>query len=274
MPTDLRWNTRRTVGRIISTRLLRTLPAIAFLVTAFLAAPSHGLEAEGPGGEPPVGGALVTLESAPPPTSTGVCPRDERRASTGRGARRAPLTATPIDWRPSVAVGRPDAGRLVRGVKLAHEGRHFLTWDPIRKRSPNRFWRRYGTDRLVRSLLRVTTRNATAHPSAPRVLIGDLSRPRGGDFGVRYGKVGHASHQNGLDVDVYYPRRDERERAPLTIKQVDLRLAQDLVDRFVAAGAKRVFVGPATGLRGPPGVVQVVPGHDNHLHVRLPATRR
>jgi len=126
----------------------------------------------------------------------------------------------------------------------------------------------------VRSLLRVTTRNATAHPGAPRVLIGDLSRPRGGDFGVRYGKVGHASHQNGLDVDVYYPRRDERERAPLTIKQVDLRLAQDLVDRFVAAGAKRVFVGPATGLRGPPGVVQVVPGHDNHLHVRLPATRR
>jgi murein endopeptidase len=92
--------------------------------------------------------------------------------------------------------------------------------------------------------------------------------------GRRYGIVGHASHQNGLDADVDYPRRDERERAPRHIGHVDRRLAQDLVDRFVAAGAERVFVGPATGLRGPPGVVQVVPNHDDHLHVRLPAPPR
>jgi murein endopeptidase len=77
------------------------------------------------------------------------------------------------------------------------------------------------------------------------------------------------SHQNGLDVDVYYPRLDERERAPLRIEQVDLRLAQRLVDLFVRAGAARVFVGPNTGLHGPPGVVQVLAGHDNHLHVRI-----
>ena len=63
---------------------------------------------------------------------------------------------------------------------------------------------------------------------------------------------------------------DRRERPPLRASQADLRLAQDLVDRFVAAGAEVVFVGPSTGLVGPPGVVRVLPHHDNHLHVRLP----
>jgi hypothetical protein len=28
-------------------------------------------------------------------------------------------------------------------------------------------------------------------------------------------------------------------------------------------------VGPNTGLRGPAAVVQVLDGHDNHLHVRI-----
>ena len=53
--------------------------------------------------------------------------------------------------------------------------------------------------------------------------------------------------------------------------QVDVALAQDLVDRFVAAGAERVFVGPSLPLTGPPGVVVPLVNHDNHLHFRLPA---
>jgi len=110
---------------------------------------------------------------------------------------------------------------------------------------------------------------AAAHPSAPRVGVGDLSRAGGGDFGRRYGLPGHVSHQNGLDVDVYYPRADRTERAPPGVEEVDLRLAQDLVDRFVRAGAQKVFVGPGTGLRGPAQIVQILPHHDNHLHVRL-----
>ena len=108
-----------------------------------------------------------------------------------------------------------------------------------------------------------------ANPAAPRMAIGDLSRPRGGDFGPRFGYIGHASHQNGLDVDVYYPRADEREKAPRDASQIDPELSQDLVDRFVAAGALTVFVGPNTGLTGPPGVVVALANHDNHLHVRI-----
>lgn len=172
---------------------------------------------------------------------------------------------------PSRSVGLPWDGRLVNGVQLADEGETFFTWDGPKQRSPNRAWRRWGNERLVRTVLRVLDEYAAAHPDAPRVGIGDLSRPRGGDFGPRFGGVGHASHQNGLDVDVYYPRLDRRERPPKRIAQVDRRLAQDLVDRFVDAGAAKVFVGSRTGLRGPPAVVEELGSyHDNHLHVRLP----
>ena len=180
--------------------------------------------------------------------------------------------APAIRWRSSVALGSPAAGRLVRGVQLPAEGRHHVTWDPVRKRTPNRWWRRYGTDDLVRIVVRVLREYAAAHPRALRVLVGDLSRPHGGDFGRRYGPLGHISHQNGLDVDVYFPRRDRRERAPRTIAQVDRRLAHDLVDRFGRAGAVQIFVGARLNLRG--RVVQPWPNHDDHLHVRLGPTPR
>jgi hypothetical protein len=171
----------------------------------------------------------------------------------------------------SRSLGLPWDGRLVGGVQLPAEGEHFFTWDNVRRRSPNRGWRRYGNVRLIRTTLRVLAEHADANPEAPRVGIGDLSRRNGGDFGARFGGLGHASHENGLDVDVYYPRRDKRERPPRAPRQIDRRLAQDLLDRFVAAGAAKVFVGPNTRLRGPPAVVEILPAHhDNHMHVRLP----
>jgi murein endopeptidase len=176
-----------------------------------------------------------------------------------------------VEWRNSVAIGTHEAGSLQRGVMLPSEGRTWITWDPVERDKPNRWWRRWGTDRLVRKLLSVLRAYAADHPQAPRVLVGDLSRPHGGDFGTRFGPIGHASHQNGLDVDVYYPRLDGREWTPRVPAQVDVALAQDLVDRFVAAGAERVFVGPSLPLTGPPGVVVPLVNHDNHLHFRLPA---
>lgn len=185
-----------------------------------------------------------------------------------------PAPSTPaIVWRDSHALGLPYAGRLERGVLLPAEGTHFLTWDPVRRRAPNRDWRRWGTDETVRTVLRVAREHRRAHPKAPRVAVGDLSRPRGGDFGKRWGYIGHVSHQNGLDVDIYYPRRDRRELAPTRVAQVDERLAQDLVDRFLAAGAEKIFVGPGTSLTGPPHIVSRLANHDNHLHVRFPNRR-
>jgi len=175
-----------------------------------------------------------------------------------------------VEYRDSMAVGLPEAGSLVRGVRFPSEGHAFFTWDPIRREQPNRTWRRWGTDELVRETLGVLRGFARAHPKAPRVGVGDLSVRGGGDFGPEVsGGIGHATHQNGLDIDVYYPLKSKAERAPLSVSEVDVPLAQDLVDRFVAAGAVTVYVGPNLPLTGPPGVVIPLVNHDNHLHARF-----
>lgn len=202
--------------------------------------------------------------------SGGVQGRESHGRSLPASAPRPGPEPPRIEWRNSTAVGTPAAGRLRHGVALPAAGRHWVSWDPVLRRSPSRRWRRFGTDRLLRTTLAVMRDFGAAHSGAPRVAIGDLSRPRGGEFGPRWGYIGHATHQNGLDVDVYYPRRDGREKPPEGIDQVDVGLAQDLVDRFVAAGAEVVYVGPSLPLTGPAGIVVPLANHDNHLHARLP----
>jgi murein endopeptidase len=197
----------------------------------------------------------------PPPSSTPEPPPAPTPLPTG--------TPTPPPAQPSRAVGLPWNGRLVDGRELPAAGTGYMTWDPIRKRVGNRGWRRWGTGRLLATVERVLAAYARRHPDAPPVLVGDLSRPRGGDFGPRFGGIGHASHQNGLDADVYYPRHDRRLRRARRPDQVDRAAAQELVDAFVREGAEYVFVGPSLGLRGPGKVVQPLVNHDDHLHVRL-----
>jgi murein endopeptidase len=180
-----------------------------------------------------------------------------------------PPVATPTPP-PSKALGEPySRGRLENGVQLPDFGDDFFTWDPIYNVAPNRPERRWGTDRLVDVLLRVFRGYREAHSSAQRVGVMDLSREHGGPFGKRYGGLGHASHQNGLDADVLYPRTDGLERRAYKPSLVDQALAQDLVDRFVAAGAYKIFVGPHLHLRGPRNVVIPLVHHDDHMHVRI-----
>jgi murein endopeptidase len=244
----------------------RSADAVARSADAAAAAPAPGsLQCAGAAATPPVGerSRLACEGSAAVHRGHGAAAMDR-----GRPAEAA------IVWRRSRAVGKPFHGRLVGGVELPAAGTHFMTVDPVTGDSPNRAWRRYGTDRLVEVLLAVAAEHTAAHPEAPRLVIGDLSRPHGGRFGREHGGDGHHSHQNGLDADVYYPRRDGRERKPTRVGQVDRHLAQELVDRFVAAGAQYVFVGPRTGLRGPRKVVMTLANHDDHLHVRIRPVRR
>ncbi|MEJ7798346.1 MAG: penicillin-insensitive murein endopeptidase [Solirubrobacteraceae bacterium] len=173
----------------------------------------------------------------------------------------------------SIARGAPNGGTLVKGLQLPASGPDWVTWDSVYERSPNRPERRWGTDRLLAMLIGVLRDYRLSNPDAPPVLVGDLSRPHGGPFGSDYGGLGHASHQNGLDVDVIYPRADGALLPPRTVKDVDRRLAQDLVSRFVAAGAQFAFVGLHVGLGGPREVVQAIAHHDDHVHVRIANVR-
>jgi hypothetical protein len=66
-----------------------------------------------------------------------------------------------------------------------------------------------------------------------------------------------------------YPRRDRALSAPRRPSDVDRALAQDLVDRFRAAGAVKLFVGLHLHLRGPRSIVVALVHHDDHVHVRI-----
>jgi hypothetical protein len=169
----------------------------------------------------------------------------------------------------SIAIGKPNAGALLNALQLPASGPDWVTWDASRGTTPNRPDRRWGTDRLLAFLIAVLRDYRLANPAAPQVLVGDLSRPYGGPFGSDFGGLGHASHQNGLDADVIYPRADRLLLPPASVGEIDRALAQDLVNRFVAAGAQFAFVGQRVGLGGPPQVVQAIAHHDDHVHVRI-----
>jgi murein endopeptidase len=142
----------------------------------------------------------------------------------------------------------------------------YTTWDNALQRALNRPWRRYGTQRLIDLTERIASAYHTRY--GVRLVIGDLSRPRGGRFGREFGGQGHASHQNGLDVDIYYPRRDRLELPPFALRDVDRARAQWLVDR-AARYAQIQFIGPHLGLRRTSRRVHYLGNHDNHLHLRI-----
>jgi hypothetical protein len=201
-----------------------------------------------------------TAEPAPS-SSTRPNPRRSRKARAKASADVAPK----IEWRDATSVGLWWSGSLMAGTQLPIEGPDWVTWNPVTDSVPNAPRRLYGNERAIRSILAVIEEYRAANPQAPRVVVGDISFEGGGPMDA------HVSHQNGLDVDIYYPRLDGGLREPRLPEAVDRRLSQDLLDRFVAAGATMVFVGYSTGLRGPARVVIQYPRHENHMHVRFPA---
>ena len=202
--------------------------------------------------------ALAAAVAAPAPAAI-------RTIVTTVASPPAPPPPEAVEWHDSVAHGTPNAGSLEGGVRLPAEGPGYYTYNPATQEPPGGRDRTWGTAMLVKQVRSVARWWATAHPGQPRLGIGDLSRETGGPFTGPV--VGHASHQNGVDVDVRLVRRDGTERA-VDPGTYDRDLTQQLVDRFLAAGATHVFVGPSLDLHGPN--VMVWPALDDHLHVRFP----
>ncbi len=205
----------------------------------------------------------VALLQMTQPTVVQRAAQDKKGQASSRVRASLPAPATPASAAPainvpqvgSIAVGAPNQGRLVNGIQLPASGPDWMALS-----APANRWT---TDRMLSFVLSVLRAYRLANPTAPAVMIGDLSLPYGGRMG------GHVSHQNGLDADIYYPRLDRTLQAPTRVRDVDRSLAQDLVSRFAAAGAQFAFVGLHVGLGGPPGIVQAIANHDDHFHVRI-----
>ena len=219
-------------------------------------------------GTRPSGAARPTeaLPEDPPSQTVGLRPIEPKPSVGTRSEQAVTMDeAFPtIRWARADSHGLPYAGHLSSGTTLPVEGPSWVTWNPVADEVPNRPHRLHGHERTIRAVLSVSAAYAAANPGTPRIVVGDISFPDGGPMEL------HRSHQNGLDVDVYYPRRDGVERAPVARRQIDRALTQDLVDRFLAAGADVIFVGYSLGLVGPNERVVPYPNHEDHMHVRFP----
>jgi hypothetical protein len=246
-------NRRRRPGRHHGSR-----PPYAWLgLLGVVAAMVPVAAMDGPGGAS-VAVAAPAVAEAPPPAAS---PEPPRPAPAPRPARPA------VEWRESLAHGTPNGGSLTGAVRLPQEGPGYYGYDPATQRPPGGRERQWGTAALVREVMGLGTWWRATFPGRPRLGIGDLSRPGGGPFTGPV--VGHASHQNGLDVDIRLVRRDGVE-GPADASSYDRALTQAVVDRLVARGADLVLIGPSLDLTGPSGVVVRWPNHDDHLHVRFP----
>ena len=183
---------------------------------------------------------------------------------------------------PTRSIGFYSKGCLAGAVALPINGE---TWQVMRV-SRNRNW---GHPSLVELLERLSER--AARSGWPGLLLGDMSQPRGGAM-----LNGHASHQIGLDADIWLTpmpdhelTREEREEMMATVvvakdrKDVDPKVwtpahvalikaaAEDpQVNRmFVNTAIKKAVCRDAGNDREWLRKVQPWLGHDWHFHVRL-----
>ena len=96
------------------------------------------------------------------------------------------------------AIGFYAKGCIAGAEQLPHTGD---TWQVMRL-SRNRYWAHPDMVALIKRLA------AKAHKDAgwPGILVGDMSQPRGGPM-----LTGHASHQVGLDADIWLTPMPNRQ---------------------------------------------------------------
>lgn len=208
----------------------------------------------------------------------------------GALAAAGPTTAAESPWsriqttapgRPA-AIGGPSNGCIGGAEALPPEGDGYVSI----RRNRNRYYGHPDNVRLVERLGRAMQRH-----NGRLVMVGDLAQPRGGLM-----SSSHRSHQNGLDVDIWFTLADsaadarrstpERRDPPSMLDPSGLQLgpnwgpdqrwllrtaAEDpAVDRiFVNPGIKRALCRSAGNDNGWLHKLRPWWGHDAHFHVRL-----
>jgi penicillin-insensitive murein endopeptidase len=183
---------------------------------------------------------------------------------------------------PAEVIGTPARGCVGGADTLPESGPGYVSV----RRTRHRFFGHPALLRMVEDLGRSAARRHFG-----LVMIGDLSQPRGGQM-----PSSHHSHQNGLDVDVWFTlaptpeaaRRlmDDRPDPPSMVLPVSLASSDawgepqlflletaarhPAVERiFVNAGIKRAACNEARGDRSWLRKVRPWWGHDAHFHVRI-----
>lgn len=182
---------------------------------------------------------------------------------------------------PAEAIGGTANGCMVGAQQLPFDG---PGWQAVRI-SRNRHWALPPTIEFVRNFAGELRR-----AGFPAIYIGDMAQPRGGRM-----PNGHASHQIGLDVDIWFNLRPKPDRPaaqredietpslvrvdrsidrevfePRHIEMLRVAAMRPNVDRiFVNPSIKRELCQTVTGDRSWLRRLRPWYGHDSHFHVRL-----
>jgi penicillin-insensitive murein endopeptidase len=172
------------------------------------------------------------------------------------------------------AIGKYGAGCLDGAARLPMKGTGFFVTRPERERV-------FGHPLLVQLIETIGAQVAKLHQALP---IGDLSQARGGPA-----PTGHASHQTGLDVDIWYLPPENGKSPPVVdvdkhvlTKKWKASIAKVLQSFAEAGEVDRIFVNPVIKralCTAPPTAPEedrswlkkIRPwwGHHDHFHVRL-----
>jgi penicillin-insensitive murein endopeptidase len=212
------------------------------------------------------------------------CHAEEKTAPDSREAKKAfGAIKAPAGEAPPQAIGHYDRGCVAGSQKLPMTG---PAWQVMRL-SRNRFW---GHPALL-SYVKKLAADAKASDGWPGLLVGDMAQPIGGPL-----LGGHASHQIGLDADLWYSPMPghvlsaaEREElaavnlvnaASLTVAKPAWTEAHAKLLRRAASYPEvaRIFVHPAikkalceTAGEDRAWLQKIRPWykHDDHFHIRL-----
>ncbi len=187
----------------------------------------------------------------------------------------------PAEMKPQ-AIGSYAKGCLAGAQSLPFDGPH---WQVMRK-SRNRNWAHPAMISVVERL----AQDAYEQDGWNGLLVGDMAQPRGGPM-----ISGHASHQIGLDADVWLTqmpdhRLTDKERETISAKSVvkdrktlNPKVWTESMARLIRTAANypevaRIFVHPpikaelcqwATGDRSWLAKVRPYFGHNYHFHIRI-----
>ena len=229
-----------------------------------------------------LGLALTALAACQPETRAGTPSISTQNTNDTRIAKEVfgPI-AEGSQQRPA-PLGFYSRGCQAGGAELAETG---PTWQAMRL-SRNRNWGQPVTVDFLQDLSRAAARQ----PGWQGLYIGDISQPRGGPM-----TSGHASHQVGLDADIWLKRADtlqlsRQQREDISSDRMDRSSGAYVNDSwtpqheaivkaaasdprvariFIFPGAKVAMCRNATGDRSWLNKVRPWYGHNYHFHVRL-----
>ncbi|MDH5675214.1 MAG: penicillin-insensitive murein endopeptidase [Myxococcales bacterium] len=225
------------------------------------------------------GDEVVVWVQPKPPTSEEVTPVLGAEIRDGASA----ATPLPVVEVPSTAhsVGSCSRGRLRGGIQLPRNDALYIVRDPAQS---------YGSSHTIDLLQRGIAKFRAVSGFDRQIVIGDISRRRGGRFRP------HRSHRSGRDVDIRLPlaRGVPEGTVPTRIDDVDWDASWALIKALLDTGkvqfiflsrsrqrplqraAKRAGMGDEElaplleyPSRGGRAVIRHAGGHTKHFHVRF-----